>query len=63
VFLSRYLETGDVKKTLELCAASVFGIIEASFREHHGDGPMELRIIPAQQELVSPSHVFEAVKL
>jgi pyridoxine kinase len=32
VFLSRYLETGDVKKTLELCTASVYGIIEASWQ-------------------------------
>jgi pyridoxine kinase len=32
VFLSRYLETGDVKKTLELCTASIYGIIEASWR-------------------------------
>jgi len=32
VFLSRYLETGNVKKTLELCTASVYGIIEASWQ-------------------------------
>jgi pyridoxine kinase len=32
VFLSRYLETGDVKKTLELCTASIYGIIEASWQ-------------------------------
>jgi len=29
---SRYLETGDVKKTLELCTASIYGIIEASWK-------------------------------
>jgi pyridoxine kinase len=32
VFLSRYLETGNVKKTLELCTASIYGIIEASWQ-------------------------------
>jgi pyridoxine kinase len=32
VFLSRYLETGDVKKTLELCTASIYGIIESSWQ-------------------------------
>jgi pyridoxine kinase len=32
VFLSRYLETGDVKKTLELCTASIYGIIETSWK-------------------------------
>ena len=67
VFLSRYLETGDVKKTLELCTASIFGIIEASWQVHQGSeakpGPMELRIIQAQKELDSPSHFFEARKL
>jgi len=67
VFLSRYLETRNVKKTLELCAASIFGIIEASWQVHQGaeakPGPMELRIIQAQNELVTPSHFFEARKL
>jgi pyridoxine kinase len=36
VFLSRYLETGDVKKTLELCTASIYGIIEASWQVQNG---------------------------
>jgi len=35
IFLSRYLETGDVKKTLELCTASVYGIIEASWQHYN----------------------------
>jgi pyridoxine kinase len=84
VFLSRYLETGDVKKTLELCTASIYGIIEASWQVRNGKvfsqsgdnlslisektykpspGLMELMIIQAQNELVSPSHIFEARKL
>jgi len=67
VFLSRYLETGDVKKTLELCTASIFGIIEASWQVHQESeakpGPMELRIIQAQKELDSPSRFFQARKL
>jgi len=67
VFLSRYLETGDIKKTLELCTASVFGIIEVSWQAHNSGSakpePMELRIIQAQKELDSPSHFFEARKL
>jgi pyridoxine kinase len=63
VFLSRYLETGgDVKKTLELCTASVFGVLEASLGRAAGNAamPAELRIIEAQQEIVSPSRFFEA---
>jgi pyridoxine kinase len=84
VFLSRYLETGDVKKTLELCTASVYGIIEASWQAYNskvfsqsgnkfslnsektnkpGSELMELRIIQAQNELVSPTYSFEARKL
>jgi pyridoxine kinase len=69
VFLSRYLETGDVKRTLELCTASIFGIIEASWQAYQDSfkeaaaGPMELRIIQSQQELDSPSRFFEARRL
>jgi pyridoxine kinase len=65
VFLSRYLETGDVQRTLELTAASVFGILKAaagSGPEKPGTPP-ELPIIRAQDELVSPSSVFQAEKL
>ena len=67
VFLSRYLETGDIKKTLELCTASIFGILESSWRYHSGlenkPGIMELKMIQAQKELDSPSHFFEAHRL
>ena len=66
VFLSRYLETGDIKKTLELCTASVFGILQASRQAYSGreeTALMELRIVQAQQELDTPSHFFEAHRL
>ena len=67
VFLSRYLETGDIRKTLELCTATVYAILEASFRERNRApapaGPMELLIIQNQQELSSPSYTFETVAL
>jgi pyridoxine kinase len=75
IFLSRYLETGNVKKTLELCTASVYGILEASFfaaggadkpegaDNSGGAAPLELRIIQAQDELCSPSRAFEALRL
>jgi len=63
VFLSRYLETGDVQKSLELCTASIFGILEASWKAFSA-GPaakfMELRIVQAQKELDSPSRFFKA---
>ena len=66
VFLSRYLETRNLEKTLELCAASVFGVLHASFAAASSiknNLPLELKIIDAQQELVSPSHSFKAVKI
>ena len=65
VFLSRYLETGNLQKTLELCAASVFGILDASLKAAPAaekNLPLELKIIGAQEELRAPSHSFKAVK-
>ncbi|MDR1909825.1 MAG: pyridoxal kinase PdxY [Spirochaetaceae bacterium] len=59
VFLSRYLESRDVKTALELTAGSVYGILEATRKA----GRKELSLIEAQGELVSPSHSFTAVKL
>ena len=70
VFLSRYLETAGVRKALELCTASVFGIIEATWQAEEGKGgagkntaPPELRLVQAQEELLHPSHSFKAEKL
>jgi pyridoxine kinase len=59
VFLSRYLETRDIRRTLELTTASVYGIMEATFKAE----TKELLIIAAQHELVAPSALFEAVRL
>jgi pyridoxine kinase len=59
VFLSRYLETGDIGRTLELTAASVYGVIEAT----HKAGSREICIVAAQEELVHPSRNFKAHKL
>jgi pyridoxine kinase len=59
VFLSRYLETGDICRTLELTAASVYGIIHAT----HAAGSREILIVAAQEELVHPSQNFAVCKL
>lgn len=59
IFLSRYLETHDIKRTLELTAASIFGIMEATYMAES----RELLIIRAQNELESPHLAFEAVRL
>jgi len=66
IFLSRYLETKNLAKTLELCTASIFGILNASFAAASSiknDLPVELKVIDAQQELVSPSQFFKAEKI
>jgi len=66
VFLARYLETRNLKKTLELCAASVFGILESSYKRadfSQSGFPVELDIINAQQELVVPSNFFMAKEI
>jgi pyridoxine kinase len=67
VFLSRYLETGSLKKALELCTASIFGIIETSWQAYSGSGDkpvlMELQIIQNQNEIDAPSRFFEAHRL
>jgi pyridoxine kinase len=65
VFLSRYLETGDAKKTLEFTAASVYGIMETTFREKQTEPGQirELLLIGAQKELTEPASFFEAVKI
>jgi pyridoxine kinase len=65
IFLSRYLETKDLKKTLELCTASVFGILDASLKaaDTKNGMPIELKTIDAQQELVCPFYSFKAEKI
>ncbi|MDR3342031.1 MAG: pyridoxal kinase PdxY [Treponema sp.] len=57
IFLSHYLETGDIQRTLELTTASVYGIMKATFDAQS----RELYIIHAQNELVAPSSLFEVV--
>ena len=57
IFLSRFLETKDLSKTLELCTASVYSIIEQSAFPKK-NSILELKIIEAQEQLISPSHYF-----
>jgi pyridoxine kinase len=65
VFLSRYLETKNLAKTLEMCTASVFGILEESYKAFSctGNARMELKIIDAQEHLTNPAHNFKPVKI
>jgi pyridoxine kinase len=59
VFLSRYLETKDLCKTLELCTASIFGILQTSCKTSDKNIITELKIIEAQQEFISPANTFK----
>ncbi|MDR2607164.1 MAG: pyridoxal kinase PdxY [Treponema sp.] len=74
VFLARFLgspaglekageasppERFDIKEALEKCAASVYGIIEQTWKARAD----ELLIIAAQEELSSPALMFSAEKL
>jgi pyridoxine kinase len=63
IFLSRFLETHDVQKTLELCVSSVYGILEYSLRNSVKGGLFELKIVEAQERLNSPSISFNAEKI
>ena len=65
VFLSRYLETRNLEKTLELCTASVYSILEASYikASRCNANPVELKIIENQEQLVSPVYYFKAEKI
>jgi pyridoxine kinase len=65
VFLCRYLETKNLEKTLELCTASVFGVLETSYKAAtcKKNMPMELKIIDAQEQLINPSNLFKAEKV
>jgi pyridoxine kinase len=59
VFLSGYLETGNIQRSLELTAASVYGMMEATHRAKS----RELLIIAAQEELKTSTFSFRAVKV
>jgi len=59
VFLSRYLETKDIKRALEMTAASVYGIMEAT----HKLESRELLLITAQEKLDVSASPFRAVKV
>ena len=59
LFLSRYLETGSVRDTLELTAGSIFGVMDATFKA----GSRELLLIASQEELAHPRHVFKAERI
>jgi pyridoxine kinase len=64
IFLSRYLETGNLEKALSLCTSSVFGVLEESLKFKEGENNvLELKIIDAQEQISNPKNIFKAVKI
>lgn len=59
LFLSRFLEKPDLSRALSLAVSSIHAVLEETRRL----GRRELALIPAQEELVAPAVVFEAVAL
>ncbi|MCL2067284.1 MAG: pyridoxal kinase PdxY [Treponema sp.] len=65
VFLSRYMDTRNLKQTLELCTAAVYGVLEACLPGHRANvnSPPEMLMVQSQHEITSPSRSFEAVRI
>ncbi|MDR1214907.1 MAG: pyridoxal kinase PdxY [Propionibacteriaceae bacterium] len=59
VFLANLLRDGDLGQALAQTAAVVYSVLAATA----ASGQRELRLVQAQDEIVSPSHRFEAVRL
>jgi pyridoxine kinase len=56
IFLSRYIESANIKTALEMTASSIYGVLEAT----HKAGVRELLLVNAQKELVKPSNSFKS---
>ncbi|MCL2231043.1 MAG: pyridoxal kinase PdxY [Treponema sp.] len=66
VFLSHFLKTKNIALALELCASGVFSVLESSYKlflEQKNGELIELKIIEAQEQFVSPSHQFKAEEI
>ena len=64
VFLSHFLKTFNLEKTLGKTASSVYSILEESYNISLDENiPLELKIIKAQEQLISPLRIFKAEKI
>jgi pyridoxine kinase len=59
LFLARYLRSGSVPEALSLSASAIFGLL----RRTEEVGAREIVLVAAQDELVTPTRVFEAEQL
>ena len=59
VFLALLLQSGELAHAITRTASIVFGVLDTTARS----GQRELALVQAQEELVKPSHAFQAVRL
>lgn len=59
IFLANMLESGDPAESLSMTASAVYSVLLRT----HELGRRELALVQAQDDIVSPSHRFEAVAL
>jgi len=59
LFLAHYLKAQDAAHALEQAASAIYAVFQATRRL----GTRELALIPAQDELVSPAHIFQVRKV
>jgi len=59
VFLTHWLKTGDLAQTLSATASIVYSILE----ETSASGEVELQLVAAQDNIVTPKHSFRATRL
>ena len=59
LLLGNWLRTRDLRSALERSASSMYALVEATRKA----GLSELALVAAQDQLVTPSHIFEAERL
>lgn len=59
LFFAHYLRSGDIGQALAQAASSIFGVLAKTVEV----GAREIQLIAAQDEIVSPSRMFEAEEL
>ena len=59
LFFAHYLSSGDIGDALSRAASSVFGVLAKTA----GIGASEIQLVAAQDEIASPSRLFEAKAL
>jgi pyridoxine kinase len=59
LFFAHYLRSGKIDEALSRAASAIFGVLAKTAQA----GAREIQLVAAQDEIVSPSRVFEAEKL